>query len=68
MDVERLVKTKIRLQEEIKDLKKRIEYLEIDNKWKTNRIEELKNKLKEISLISGGRKVTIIRKIKRWLK
>lgn len=68
MDVEGLVKAKLRLQEQNKELKKKIEYLEVDNKWRKSEIEKLKDKLKEISLISGGRKVTIIKRMKRWLK
>ncbi|MBR9701799.1 hypothetical protein GOV13_02665 [Candidatus Pacearchaeota archaeon] len=68
MDVEGLVKEKSRLQEKNKELKKRIEYLEVENKWKKGEVEKLKDKLKEISLISGGIKITIIKRMKRWLK
>ncbi len=68
MDVEGLIKAKLKLEEQNKELKKRIEYLEVENKWKKSEVETLKDKLKEISLISGGRRVTIIKRIKRWLK
>lgn len=66
MDIENLVKNKLRLEEQNKSLKQEIKYLKVDSDWKASEITKLKDKLKEISLISGGRKITIIRKMKRW--
>ena len=66
MDVEGLVKEKLKLQEQNRELKKRIEYLEVGNNWRTKEVEKLKDKLKEISLISGGRTVKYLKTKPRW--
>lgn len=66
MDVEGLVKQKLKLQEQNKELKQGIKDTKFMLHYKDKEIEKLKEKLKEISLISGGRKITFIKSLKRW--
>ena len=68
MNIEHLVKAKLRLEEQNKILKKEIDNLKFDSRWKDSKIKELKEKLKEIRLISGGTRFTMVHKIKKWLR
>ena len=67
MNIEKIVKAKIKLEKENKAFKKQIESLEVDNRWRQREIEKLKEKLREIRIIAGGKRIKIISRIKKWL-
>lgn len=66
MDLEAIVKEKIKLQKENKELKQKIDWLKTDLSFKNKEADKLKDKLKEITRIAGGIKVTFLSRIKRW--
>lgn len=60
MDVEELVKEKIRLEEENKKLTKSIELVQSELRFRDKQFDKANEKLKEIIKIAGGRKIKFI--------
>ena len=66
MDVEELVKEKIRLEEENKKLTKSIDLVQTELRFRDKQFDKANEKLKEIIKIAGGTKITFLTKFRKW--
>ena len=67
MDVEELVKEKIRLEEENKKLTKSIDLVQTELRFRDKQFDKANEKLKEIIKIAGGAtKFTFLKKFRKW--